>query len=323
MAGNRPRVRPHSKQLLSVLLAAVLPLATTACGSSPKKPATTTTQQTATAPGAGKPPVTIGTKNFTEQLILGQLYAQALRAKGFKAALHSNIGSSETIDAALTGGQIDGYPEYTGTILSAIAHDTRRPASAAEAYQRAKQFQETRGMTLLDMTRALDTDVVVTTPAYARQHHLSSLADLAGLPGGATLGGAPEFRTRFSGLVGLREVYGVGNLNFKALPIAARYQALDRGDVELIAAFTTDGQLSEGGFTLLHDPQNIFGFQNVTFVINRKVLAREGPAFAQTINAVSSKLSTQALRVMNAAVDLDGQAPAAVATQFLGANGLI
>jgi osmoprotectant transport system substrate-binding protein len=315
-------VRPHSKQLLSLLIAAALPLAASACGSTAKKQATTTTQ-TATAPGAGKSPVTIGTKNFTEQLILGQLYAQALRAKGFKVTLSSDIGSSETIDAALTSGKIDGYPEYTGTILSAIAHDTRRPATATEAYGRAKRFEEARGMTLLALTPAQDIDVVVTTPAYARQNHLSTLADLAALPATATLGGAPEFKTRFSGLVGLREVYGVTNLNFQPLRIAARYQALAKGSVQLIAAFTTDGQLSEGGFTLLRDPQNIFGFQNVTFVINRGVLAREGPAFAQTIDAVSAKLSTQALRVMNAAVDLDGQKPAAVATQFLGANGLI
>jgi osmoprotectant transport system substrate-binding protein len=318
------RVQSPSKQLASLAIVAVLPVALSACGSSAKKDTTSSRTQTTTSarPGAGKPAVTLGTKNFTEELVLGQLYAQALRAKGFTVNLTSNIGTSEVVDRALTSGRIDGYPEYTGTILTALAHDTSRPSSAADAYSRAQRFEEGRGMTLLAMTEAQDTDVVVTTPVYARQHRLASLADLRSLDSSATLGGAPEFRHRFSGLVGLQQVYGVTGLNFKPLPIGARYQALARGQVQLIAAFTTDGQLSEGGFTLLRDPQNIFGFQNVTFVVNKRVLEREGPAFRQTLDAVSAKLSTQALRVMNAAVDLDGQSPAAVATQFLGANGL-
>ena len=106
------------------------------------------------------------------------------------------------------------------------------------------------------------------------------------------------------------------------MKIGTQYRALADGRAQLATVFTTDGNLSEGGFTLLADPKNIFGFQNITFVLRRFVLAREGPAFAATINSVSSKLSTQALRVMNAAVDLDQQSPAAVARQFLGANGL-
>jgi osmoprotectant transport system substrate-binding protein len=90
----------------------------------------------------------------------------------------------------------------------------------------------------------------------------------------------------------------------------------------VIAGFTTDGELSTGSYSLLADPRNIFGFQNVAFVTRTDTLRRQGPAYGQTINAVSAKLSTQALRVMNAAVELDQQAPAAVARQFLAANGL-
>jgi osmoprotectant transport system substrate-binding protein len=104
--------------------------------------------------------------------------------------------------------------------------------------------------------------------------------------------------------------------------IGTQYRALADGRAQLATVFTTDGNLSQGGFSLVADPKNIFGFQNITFVVRSSVLGREGPEFAQTINSVSSKLSTQALRVMNAAVDLDQQSPAAVARQFLGANGL-
>lgn len=277
----------------------------------------------ASRPGVGKAPVTIGTKNFTEQLILGQLYAQALRARGYSITLKSDIGASEIVDGKLRAGQIDGYPEYTGTILSVLAHDERRLASAAQAYARAAAFERRRGASLLAMAPAADTDVVVTKPAYAAAHRLTSLADLRRLGSSATLAGPPEFRTRFNGLVGLRSEYGVTALGFRPVKIGGQYRALEGGQAQLAAAFTTDGNLSAGGFTLLRDPRNIFGFQNVAFVVRRTVLAREGSAFAQTINAVSAKLSTQALRVMNAAVDLDQQSPALVARQFLRLNGLV
>ena len=120
----------------------------------------------------------------------------------------------------------------------------------------------------------------------------------------------------------MREIYGIKDVRLIPVRIGEQYKQLDQGHAQLAAVFTTDGNLSHGDYTLLADPRNIFGFQNVTFLLRKAVVAREGPAFVETINAVSAKLSTQALRVMNAAVDLDQQSPAAVARQFLGANGL-
>ena len=313
--------------LNSGLIAVLLALVVGGCGSN----AGTTTPSTATltggggsarGPGTGRPPVTLGTKDFPEEFILGQLYAQALRAKGFKVTLANNIGASEVVQRRLAAGEIDGYPEYTGTILSVLAHDPNRPASANDAYARAAAYARRHGTVLLAMAPATDTDVLITKPAYAAQHRLSSLADLAHLGRSVTLAGPPEFRTRFAGLIGLHHVYGVSAIGFAPVEIGSQYQALQDGRAQVAVAFTTDGQLSQGGYTLLDDPQNIFGFQNVTFVVRRDVLAREGPGFAQTINSVSAKLSTQALRVMNAAVVLDQQSPAAVARQFLGASGL-
>jgi osmoprotectant transport system substrate-binding protein len=305
--------------------AAVIALGVLGCGSASRPAssgATTGTKPAASrSPGAGKPPVTLGTKNFTEELILGQLYAQALRAKGFKVKLRSNLGDSEVVHREVYAGRIDGYPEYTGTILSVLAHDLRRPRSGAEAYARASRFERARGITLLAIAPAEDKDAVVAKPAYAAGHGLRSLGDLTHIRA-AALAGPPEFRTRYDGLVGLKQSYGVSTLRFMPMKIGDQYRALDRGLAQLAVVFTTDGNLSEGRFKLLSDPRNIFGFQNVTFAIRSDVLRREGPAFGQTLNAVSAKLSTQALRVMNAAVDLDQQAPAAVARQFLAATGL-
>jgi osmoprotectant transport system substrate-binding protein len=275
------------------------------------------------APGSGKPAFTLGTKNFTEEFILGQLYAQALRAKGYSVRLKDDIGPSEVMNRRLSAGEIDGYPEYTGTILSVFGDNPKRPLTASQAYQLAAAVERRHDAALLAMASATDTDAVIAKPDYAAGHRLGSLADLTRLGSAATLAGPPEFRTRFSGLIGLRQAYGVTAIRFLPVRIDRQYAALANGRAQLAVAFTTDGNLTRGGYTMLSDPKNIFGFQNVTFVVRQGVLAHEGPAFAQAIDAVSARLSTQALRLMNAAVTLDGQTPAAVARQFLGANGLL
>jgi osmoprotectant transport system substrate-binding protein len=314
-----------SHRVLSALIVLALSLVAAGCGAS-----STTESQGSPAPsapprqpGAGKPAVTLASKNFTEELILGQLYAQALRAKGYSVKLRSDVGPSEEVDRQLTAGRVDGYPEYTGTILSLFGRATQRPASAPDAYELAVSVERGRGNVVLAMAPATDTDVIVTSPAYAAQHHLRSLADLAQLGSSAKLAGPPEFRTRRAGLVGLRREYHVRALRFVPTPIGTQYQTLSSGRAQLIVGFTTDGNLTRGGFATLSDPKGIFGYQNITFVVRSSVLSREGPAFAQTINAVSAKLSTQALRVMNADVSLGQQSPATVAQQFLGANGLL
>ena len=298
-----------------------------ACGSNAPKHSTTAaasgTGSATPSPGTGKPAFTLGTKNFTEEFILGQLYAQALRAKGYSVTLKDNLGPSELMARKLTSGAIDGYPEYTGTILSVFGHGQKRPVSGLQAYQLAAAVEHAHNAALLAMASASDTDVVLTKPAYATAHGLRSLADLKHLGRSATLAGPPEFRTRFNGLVGLKQDYGVTALHFLPVSIGKQYQALDGGEAQLAVGFTTDGNLTRAGFTTLADPKRIFGFQNVTFVVRRGVLDREGPAFEQTIDAVSTRLSTAALRLMNAAVSLDQQSPAVVARQFLGANGLL
>jgi osmoprotectant transport system substrate-binding protein len=319
------------RTIVLAALALAVALALAACGGSSDsgstQPAATATGTGAASapsdqPGKGKPKVTIGDKNFTEQYILGELYAQALRAKGFDVDLKSNIGSSEITDKALTSGKIDMYPEYTGTILSELAHETRRPSDPDAAYEAAKKFEESRGYTLLDKTPFVDSDAIAVKPAYAKQHGLESLADLKKLGKSFTIGAPPEFRTRYTGLIGLKKAYGVVP-SFRPLAIGLQYKALDSGKVQGADVFTTDGALQRGDYTLLKDPKFIFGFQNVAPVVSQKVLDAEGPAFADTLNKVSALLTTEAMQKMNAAVDLDKQKPGDVAKKFLQANGLL
>jgi osmoprotectant transport system substrate-binding protein len=309
---------------------AVLVLA--ACGGGSKKSSTASTgastgsastPSSSSSPGQGKPAVTLGDKNFPEEYLLGALYQQALQAKGYKVTLKGNIGSSEVTDKALTSGKIDGYPEYTGTILSVLAHQTKVPTDANTTYAQAKAYEEGRGFTLTAQTPFEDKDAIGVTKAYATKNALKSITDLAKLGSAVTLGAAPEFRTREAGLVGLRKTYGLTKLKFKPLTIGLPYQGLDQGKIQAADVFTTDGQLTSGKYTVLTDPKNIFGFQNVAMVISKKVLAAEGPEFGQTIDAVSAKLTTPAVQAMNKAVVLDKQDPAAVAKQFLQANSLL
>ncbi len=303
----------------------------TGCGQS-FAPSTAPADLPSGQPGRGRPPVTLGDKNFTEQHILGQLYAQALRAKGYTVAIKPDIGSSGATDAALTRHQIDLYPEYTGVIVSALAGITLTapgapagakapPRSPAQAYQQAAAFEDSRGFTLLDPTPFQDADRIATTPAFARAHGLKTMQDLRTL-GRFGYGAPPENRTRYEGLRGMKQAYGLDRTRFVAFTIGDQYRALDSGRVDTIAVFTTDGRLSRGHYAVLTDPKNVFGFQNAAPVVAKKVISSEGPAFAQTLNAVSATLTTRAIGRMNAAVDVDRQDPAAVARRFLAANVL-
>jgi osmoprotectant transport system substrate-binding protein len=265
--------------------------------------------------------VTIGDKNFAEENILGQLYAQALQAKGYKINLKSEIGSSEIIYKALTSGQIQMYPEYTGTLLTAIAEQTTAPKSAAQAYSQAKAFLEPKGYTLLNDTPFYDSDALATLPAYASAHKLASVADLKPLGKSVKLGAAPEFATRFEGLKGLEQEYGV-KPTFKPISIELSYKALEGKQVDVQDVFSTDGQLLGGKFKILQDPKHVFGFQNVAPVVKKSVLEAEGPAFAETVNKVSALLTIPAIQQMNKAVSIDKQSASSVAAQFLKANGL-
>src|SRR3954453_19420927 len=201
------------------------------------------------------PLITIGTKNFPEQFILGELYRQSLEAHGFRVRLKSDIGSSEIVDRALVAGSLDMYPEYIGVALSELAGDRKRPSSRQDAYRKAKAFEEKRGFTLLAMTPFSDQNALAVLPATAKKYGLRQIGDLAQVPGMVDIAAPPEFRSRFEGLVGLRKLYGLKNVRVKQLKIGEQYAALDDHKAEIANVFTTDGQLEKGRYVLLTDPR--------------------------------------------------------------------
>jgi osmoprotectant transport system substrate-binding protein len=279
--------------------------------------------QSSDQPGEGKPGVTIGTKDFTEEFVLGNLYAQALEAKGYKVTLKENIGSTEIIDKALTSGEIDGYPEYTGVSLSVVAKNDILAESPEQTAQLVKEFYEGRGQVVSEATPFQDTDAIATTKEFATENGLTQVEDLKKLDS-FTLGARPEFKSRFNGLKGMEKVYGIKNAKFKQLALGLQYPSLDKGDVDSANVFSTDAQLASGKYTVLEDPKGVFGFQNVYFVINKdKYDALGGQEFMDVINSVNALLTEEAMTSMNAAVDLDKKDPGEVAKAFLEANELL
>jgi osmoprotectant transport system substrate-binding protein len=308
---------------LGVLAVALI----TACGSSSSSSSSsassssapaTSSSSAASAPSGGT--LTLGTKNFTEEFIVGQLYKQALTAKGCKINYKENIGATEVVDKALTSHQIDAYPEYTGESVATVAAINKNVTSPQQEYALAKAFYAKRGQVMSQMTPFFDTDAIAVTKAYAKKYGLATTADLKKVPH-FTLGARPEFLNRQEGALGMKKVYGVKNFSFKSLALGLQYQALDSGAVQAIDVFTTDPQLASGKYVVLKDPKNIFGFQNIALVVNKdKVSAC--PALMTTVNSINKLLTTPAIIAMNKAVAIDHQQAAAVAGAFLKANNL-
>jgi osmoprotectant transport system substrate-binding protein len=270
---------------------------------------------------AAKPTVTIGSKNFTEQFILGQLYKQALEAKGYTVDYHESIGSSELIDTAFQGGKINFYPEYTGVIVAVFAHQ-KAPKTAAGVYAAAKKFEESsRNATLLNRTPFYDTDSFGMLTSTAKKYGVKTIGDMKKVKS-FTFAGYPECRTRITCLLGLKNIYGLKQTKFVPLGSISVYTLLDQKKVTAGDVFSTDPQLQGKKYTVLTDTKHIFGFQNVAPVVSKDLAGAGGADFAKVVNAVSAKLTLAAMQAMNKAVAINKQTPAAVAAAFLKANGL-
>jgi osmoprotectant transport system substrate-binding protein len=274
-------------------------------------------------PGYGKPVVTIGDKNYTEQFVLGQLYLQALQAEGFTVNLNDNIGPTEVTTQALSAGTLAMYPEYLDLFNTAVAGYQHAFKTQFDAYAAAQRYALAHGLDLLSPTPFSDTDAIGVTVAYAATNRLRTIGDLRRVATSLTVGGPPQFQQDAPGLTEIEQAYGVTPAAFKVLAVGDQYAALNDGLVGAADVNTTDGQLSSGDYVLLRDPHKIFGWGNVVPVLSAKALAAEGPAFATTIDRVDAALTTSAMRQLNSDVDVAQQNPATVAKQFLETHGLL
>jgi osmoprotectant transport system substrate-binding protein len=265
--------------------------------------------------------ITLGTQEFPEARILGELWRQALAVNGYTVDLRKGIGPAADLDAMLQDGEIDGHVAYTGTVLSVVAGQQVSGLDPMETYRRARAFYDRRGMAMSAMTQFQNKDAVATTREFAQREDLSSIPDLRKL-GRLTFGGRPEFEKLDLGLKGLKERYGLTNAEFRAIDLGEQYDALDRGDVQAVDAFTTDPQLRGGEYTLLEDPQLLFGSQNVVMTVRKEKLASVGgKKFLAVVSEVNRRLTQNDMVDMNAEVT-GGKSDEEVARRFLSDTGL-
>ena len=315
---------PRLSAYASAVLVAVVLLGCDSSGSpATTPPPATTTTQTTTMPGLGKPPVTIGDKNYTEQFVLGELYFEALQAQGFQVQLNPNIGPLPVTLQALSTGQLAMYPEYLNVWDSQVAGLTHHFTKWQHAYVAGNRYALTHGLELLDPTPFSDTGAIAVTDTFAQHNQVRTIGDLRKVAGPLVIGGPPQFQQDPAGLPALESAYSLIPDSFKPLEIPAQYKALDQDTIQAAEVNTTDGELTSGDYTLLADPRRVFGVGNVVPVVSDQALAQEGPAFAEVINRVSALLTLPVIRELNAEVDVAGEDPASVARRFLVDHGLI
>jgi osmoprotectant transport system substrate-binding protein len=316
----RKHTRRAAKAAFAISFGVALLIGLAACGGGGGGGNNTTT----TSSSGPKPTITLGTKNFGEEYILGQLYGQALQAKGFKVVYKGSFGSSELADKAITSGKMNFYPEYTGVIALDLAKVKNAPKSASATYAAAKQFEETRGLTMGNPTPFADTDTFTTLTSTANKDGLKTMSDLKKLKS-FSYAGYPECQTRITCILGMKQVYGLNNIKFVPIGSISVYTLLDQGRATGGDGFSTDPQqLQKKKYTALVDDKHIFGFQNVAPVFKKSLATGpNGTLLVSTVNAVSSKLTLAAMQAMNKAYVVDKATPKQIAHGFLAANGLM
>jgi osmoprotectant transport system substrate-binding protein len=276
----------------------------------------------ASRPGEGRPPITIGTKVSPVSVLLGQLYAQALRARGYTVELQEVVGEAPDALAALRAGRIDAMALPVDALDEALGISARRASSADAAYAEGRAAAAQRGLAVLAPTPFTTATALAVLPDYARRHEIESITDLA-RAGHVRLGASPGFRNRGGiGLEALQRTYEIRSLTYYPLTTGIQYRVLDAGKIDVAEVATTDGQLADGEYTLLRDPQHLFGFEHVAPVATVRAQTAAGPSFTETLDAVSARLTPQAMQELNGEIALQHRSPEQVAREFLQDAGL-
>ncbi len=270
--------------------------------------------------------LTIGSKNFTEQIVLGEIYAQGLEAAGYDVSTDLNLGSETIALQALKKDEISGYPEYVATALTSFyGKDADEvPADSQEAFDAVSQEVEADGLVALPPTPFSSANAVGLLTATAAELEVETISDLEGKSQDLALYGSPECRQRIDCLIGLEENYGLDFKSFTPVDIGLRYEVLDKGQADLSIVFTTDAQLGASDeYTILEDDQGVLPAGNVVFMTKQETIDEAGPDYAETIEKVQSGLTVEVMQELDARVDIDKQQPAQVASDYLKEVGYI
>ena len=271
--------------------------------------------------------LTIGSKNFTEQIVLGEIYAQALEAAGYTVQTDLSLGSEQVALEALKAGEISGYPEYTTTALTTFygAAPDAVPTDVGEAATQARAEFEKDGLVMFEPAPFESANAVGLLATRADELGVETISDLEGQSQDLVLFGSPECRQRVDCLVGLEDGYGLQFKQFTPVDIEQRYPVLDDGQADLSILFTLDGELAASDdYVILEDDQNVFpAAGNPAFVTDQATVDEAGPDYQETIELVQEGLTDEVMQELNARVDIDREEPTAVATQYLQESGYI
>lgn len=265
--------------------------------------------------------VVVGSANFTEQVILGNMYAEVLKDHDIPVELRLNIGSRNVLFPALRSGEIDLVPEYSGALLTFLVEkdvEVRKPEAVMDRLREALSDS----LVALNAAEAQDKGTLAVLPETAKKYNLKTYSDLAPVADQLVVGGPPEMPTRYSGLKGMQEVYGIKFREFRALdsggPLST--QALSSGKIDVARVFTTQGVVSARGWVVLEDDKNLELAQNIVPIIREEALTEE---VRKALNELSSTLTTEDLKELNKRVDVDKENPEDVARDYLKKQGLI
>jgi glycine betaine/choline ABC-type transport system substrate-binding protein len=270
--------------------------------------------------------IKVGSKNFTEEFILGEINAQALEAAGYKVKRDLNLGSEQIAFKALKNGNIDGYPEYTSTALTSFFGKkvTDIPSDANQAVDEAQSDFSKVGLVAFAPSPFTSANAVGMLKKRADKLGVTKISDLSGKSQSLTLYGSPECRQRPDCLVGLEQNYGLKFKKFTPVDIGLRYEVLDKKQADLSIIFTTDAQLStRHDVVTLEDDKHVFPPGNVTFVARKATVDKAGPDMQKTIEQVEKGLTLNVMRELNARVDVDRETPKQAAREYLRESGYI
>ena len=265
--------------------------------------------------------VKVGSKNFTEQFVLAEIYAQALEAAGVKVERKVNLGGTLIAHKALEEKEIDFYPEYTGTILVAVLKQEAMTDRKA-VYDKVKSEYAAKGLVVLNETPFQNTYNMVVRPDTAERYKLETLTDLAKVSKDLKLGAGPEFRDRKDGIPGLKAKYGMEFKEDLQLAIGLRYQALKSDQIQVVNGYSTDGMISAMKLKRLKDDKNLWPPYYVVPVVRKDTLDAN-PKIAEVLNRTSAMLDESSMAEMNYKVDGEKMEPKDVAHDFLKAKGVV
>ncbi|MDD6407071.1 MAG: glycine betaine ABC transporter substrate-binding protein [Lactobacillus equicursoris] len=268
---------------------------------------------------AKKETIVIGSKNFTESKVLMQIYADALKKKGYSVKLKANISSS-VIYQAIKSKQIDLYPEYTGTIATSYLKKNAAGKSASAIAKIAKDGMAKENLATLSYAPGSDSQGLAIASSAAKKYNIYTISDLQKKANKVRFVSQGEFDKRADALPGLEKAYG--KFNFKSHKVyddSLKYRVLEKGDGDVTPAYTTEGQLASSKFTILKDNKHFWPPYNVVPLVRKSVL-KKNPEIATVLNAVDKKLTTKALSKLNYQVDMQGRSYQKVASEWIAKN---